>query len=306
MAAGLRPVRQFRHVDDRRGDPGGDIARPDRHECGQDASGGADRAASGDHHRHFPVHDAGRAGNSRLHPRRGDRLFPDRLDRAQRHLHVPADGGDRRICDSSAGDRRGDVGPPTAIAADRLRLRRFLRRCLRLWHAGRGHRRGPDRPRLFAAGGIGPLADRQHRTCRLWCARHADRRPRQCYRARPLPARCDGRTAIAVLLADRTGLADLRVCRLAGDGSDLAGDPRLRGVLCDPPILDFQFHQSLDCRYRRLADLHGLPDFVLQGMAAGGVVDLSGVATTRRFRGDDAPSAPSRPRSRRPPKCGGH
>jgi lactate permease len=56
--------------------------------------------------------------------------------------------------------------------------------------------------------------------------------------------------------------ADLRLCRLARNGRDLAGNPRLRGILCDPPIPDLEFYQPLDCRYRRFADLDGVPDLV--------------------------------------------
>src|SRR5256885_6158868 len=47
-----------------------------------------------------------------------------------------------------------------------------------------------------------------------------------------------------------------------GNGSDLAGDSRLRSLLCDPAIPDLEFRQSVDRRYRRLADLHGVPDRV--------------------------------------------
>ena len=35
--------------------------------------------------------------HARDHARRGHRLLPDRLDRAQRHLPLPADGGERRV-----------------------------------------------------------------------------------------------------------------------------------------------------------------------------------------------------------------
>ena len=50
----------------------------------------------------------------------------------------------------------------------------FFEGRVRLRHAGRDHRRGPDRARLLAAGRLRPFADRQHRTRRLWRARHAD------------------------------------------------------------------------------------------------------------------------------------
>ena len=41
---------------------------------------------------------------------------------------------------------------------------------------------------------------------------------------------------------------------------DLAGDPGLRALLCDPAIPDLELHQSLDRRCRRFADLDGLLD----------------------------------------------
>ena len=75
----------------------------------------------------------------------------------------------------------------------------------------------------------------------------------------PLHARRDGRTAIAVLLADRAVLADLGVRRLARHDGDLAGDSGHRRLLRDPAIPDLELRQSVDRRYRRLADLDGLP-----------------------------------------------
>ena len=111
---------QRRPVDDRRGGPGRHAAGADRDRRGQDASRGADRAGRGDPHRDPAVHDAGWAGDPRRVPRRADRLFPDRLDRAQRHLHVPADRRDRRLRDPAAGDRRRHGRPAPAIAADRV------------------------------------------------------------------------------------------------------------------------------------------------------------------------------------------
>ena len=66
--------------------------------------------------------------------------------------------------------------PAAAAAARRLLLWRVLRRRGRLRHAGRGHRRDPDGPRLHAAGRVGPVAHRQHGAGRVWRARHADHR----------------------------------------------------------------------------------------------------------------------------------
>ena len=145
-----------------------------------------------------------------------DRLLPDRLDRAQRHLPLPADGGERRVRDLADHDRRRHDGSPPAASADRVLLRRLLRGRVRLRHAGRRHRRDPDRARLLAARRLRPLADRQHGAGRLRRARHADRGPRQRHRHRSVSPRRDGRTAIAVLLADRAVLADLGLRRLEG------------------------------------------------------------------------------------------
>ena len=118
--------------------------------------------------------------------RRRHRLFPDRLDRAQRHLPLPADGREGRVRDLADHDRRRHRGPPAATSADRVLFRRVLRRRLRLRHPGRGHRRDPDGSRLLTAGGRGPVADRQYRAGRLRRARHADRR---VWRASPASIR---------------------------------------------------------------------------------------------------------------------
>jgi len=34
----------------------------------------------------------------------------------------------------------------------------------------------------------------------------------------------------------------LRLCRLARHGPDLARNPRLRSILCDPTVSDLEFH----------------------------------------------------------------
>src|SRR5690349_866796 len=49
--------------------------------------------------------------------RRGDRLFSDRLDRAQRHLPLSADGGERRVRDAAEHDRRRHQRPPATASA---------------------------------------------------------------------------------------------------------------------------------------------------------------------------------------------
>jgi lactate permease len=63
--------------------------------------------------------------------------------------------------------------PAIATAADRLRVRCLLRGRGRLRHAGGRDRRDADRPGLQAAGGVGPVADREHRAGGLWRAGHA-------------------------------------------------------------------------------------------------------------------------------------
>ena len=50
--------------------------------------------------------------------------------------------------------RRRHRGSPAAASADRLLVRRLLRRRLGLRHAGRRHRRDPDRAWLLAARGL--------------------------------------------------------------------------------------------------------------------------------------------------------
>ena len=112
--------------------------------------------------------------------------------------------------------------------ADRVFVRRVLRGRVGLRHAGRRHRRGPDRARLLAARRLRPVADRQHRAGRLWRARHADPGPRHRHRLRSVHSRRDGRPAVAVLLADRAVLGGLGVRRLEGHEGSLARDPRHR------------------------------------------------------------------------------
>ena len=105
---------------------------------------------------------------------------------------------------------------------------------------------------------------------------------------RSVPARRDGRPAVAVLLADRAVLADLGVRRLEGHEGHLAGDSRHRRLVRDPAIPDLELHQSVDRRHRRFADLDGVPDPLPEGVAAEGAVALAGAA---------------QPRTNRPPPC---
>ena len=58
-----------------------------------------------------------------------------------------------------------------------------------------------------------------------------------------------------------------------GMKDDLAGDPGHRRLLRRPAIPDLQLRQSMDRRYRRLADFDGLPDPVPEGLEAEGDLD---------------------------------
>ena len=87
------------------------------------------------------------------------------------------------------------------------------------------HRRDPDRPRLLAARGVRPVADRQYRAGRLWRARHADPGPCLGHRPRSLYPRRDGRPAVAVLLADRAVLGGVGLRRPEGHEGGLARHP---------------------------------------------------------------------------------
>jgi len=66
--------------------------------------------------------------------------------------------------------------------------------------------------------------------------------------------------------------------RLEGHEGRLAGDPGHRHLLRGPAIRDLELHQSPDRRYRRLADLDGLPDPVPAGMAAEAALAVAGAA----------------------------
>ena len=58
----------------------------------------------------------------------------------------------------------------------------------------------------------------------------------------------------------------------------LAGDPCHRRLVRDPAIRDLELHQSMDRRYRRVADLDGLPDPVPESLAAEGTLAVAGAA----------------------------
>src|SRR5262249_52745477 len=75
-------------------------------------------------------------------------LFPDRLDRAQRHLPLPADSRERRLRDVAEHNRRRHQRPPAAASAHCLFVRRVLRGRFGFRHAGCRDRGDPDRARL--------------------------------------------------------------------------------------------------------------------------------------------------------------
>ena len=99
---------------------------------------------------------------------------------------------------------------------------------------------------LFASCCFRPLTDREYGSSSLRRARHADRRPCECYWVRPLRPRSNGRATIAVLLATRTVLADLGLRGLARNASGMARNPGVRRVVRYPTIPDLELHQSLD------------------------------------------------------------
>ena len=73
-------------------------------------------------------------------------------------------------------------------------------------------------------------------------------------------------------------LAHLGLCRLARHDPGLAGDPGLRRLLRHPAIPDFELHQSLDRRHRRIAGLDGVPHRFPEGLAPRGNLDVAGAA----------------------------
>ena len=174
LAADLQPVREHGGVDGAGGAAGGRHARRPRLPAPEGARRRRARPARGAGGRDPRLRHAGRDGGQGGDARRLHRAAADRLDRPQHHLPAPARRQERRVQDPGRLDRQHHAGPAPAAAADRVLVRRLLRRRGRLRHAGGGDRRDPHRPRLLAARGVGPLADRQHRAGRLRRARHAD------------------------------------------------------------------------------------------------------------------------------------
>ena len=121
-------------------------------------------------------------------------------------------------------------------------LRRVLRRRGRVRHAGRGHGRAADRPRLHAAGGVGlsliantaPVAFGALGTpiIALSAVSGLDLRAAQRHGRPPAPA----------LLADRAVLAGRGVRRVARDGRGLAGHSRRRCAVRGAAVSDVELH----------------------------------------------------------------
>ena len=186
---------------------------------------------------------------------------------------------------ASAIRRRPHDGSSPPAAPRRLLLRSLLRRGGRIRYARCRDRRHPHRARILAARGVRSLAHRQYGTGGLWRARCPDPGPGLCHGLRSLRPRRDGRAPAALLLGHRALLADLGLRGLSRHAPGLAGHSRLRRVLRDPAIPDFQLHQSLDRRYRGVPDLDGLPRRLHADLAPEGGLDLSRPAHARHFRG---------------------
>jgi len=170
---------------------GRDVARPDRDGCRQNPSRGADRASGGDRHRHllFTMPAAGIRATI-LGAVIGffpigwivlNVIFMYRLT----------------VATGAFGTLQQAIGGVTADRRLQLLLIAFAFGAFFEGASGFGRRsrlpRGADRARFLAAGGSGLSLIANTATCRLWRARHADRRPCQRHRARPLPAGCHGR-----------------------------------------------------------------------------------------------------------------
>ena len=278
MESSLQSIWQCRVFDHRRGDTCRHAAGFDRERQGQGAYRSDHCVDHRQSHCDYRIHNAGRHVGPRLLARRSGRVLPDRLDRTERYLSLPNYGHNRKVRTPETRRRRRNRGPPLAALADRILFRRVLRGRFGIWYTGRDHGLGSDRPRIFSVGCFGTVADRQYRPCCLWCPRYADPGPCLCHGTRSLYSGCNGRTAIAGILADRAVLGCMGVRRLERHEGRLAGDPCHRRVVRDSAIRDLQLHQPLDRRYRRIADLDGLPYPVPESLAAEGALAVAGIA----------------------------
>ena len=129
--------------------------------------------------RRVRVRHARRDGRQDRALRRRLRPPADRLDHPQHHLPLQAHREARAVQGAAGQHQRNYRRPASAAPVDRLLLRRVFRGRRRLRHAGRSHRRDPDRPRLHAACGLRPVAHRQHGAGRLRGARLAGHRARR-------------------------------------------------------------------------------------------------------------------------------
>ncbi len=208
---------------------------------------------------HLLLSHAGAHGRCDGGIRYGVWVVPHRLDRAERHLHVSADGGFRTLRRVAAQPDRYHAGPPPATAADCLQLRGFLRRRCRIRYAGCGDRGVADRPRLPSATGFGPVAHRQHRAGCLRRLGNAHHRARQGDGIQRVHTGSDGGTHIAVLLSHRTVLADLGLCRIRRHDGNLAGDSGRGRLIRGHPVCGFQLSRSVSGGRGRRRGVDGVP-----------------------------------------------
>src|SRR6478752_7186427 len=238
-----------------RGAAGRHTARIDGVQQGEGAHRGAHRAGCRQFHSDRRLHDAGRYDVACDNIGRCHRLLPDRLDRAQRHLSLSTDGGERCVPNAADRDRRRHRRSSPSVAANCVLVRRVLRGGVGLRHPGRRHRSNLDRPGVFPTCGVRSLAYRQHRARCVWRTRYTDRRSCECHRPRSFSLGRDGWSAVAVLLTDRSILVDLGVRGIPRHEGCVAGNLGDRRFFCHSAIPDLELHQSMDCRYRRFAHL---------------------------------------------------
>ena len=182
-----------------------------------------------------------RRGRGRL--RRGVRAVPDRLDRAQRDLHLPALGRDRAVRVAEAADRRLSRDrriQALLIAFASARSSKARRASARRWRSAAAMLIGLGFKPLEAAklaliGNTAPVAFGSLGIPLVTLAPVTGPRPARAQR--------DGRAAAAVLLADRPVLAGRGAGRLARHARGVAGVPdRRRHVSRSCSSLVSNFH----------------------------------------------------------------
>ena len=202
--------------------------------------------------RHAAQHGRGERG-----VRRRLRAAAHRLDRAERHLPVPADGRTRPLRHAAPEHHARDDGCAAAAAAGGVCLRCVLRGRRRVRHARRRDRRAAHRPGLRAPGGIGPLAHRQHRAGGIRSPRHTAHRAQRGERPRPPRLERHGGPAAPFLLGARPVLAGRRLRWMARDAWNLAGDPHGRRAICRTAVPRLEPARTVARRCRRLDHLDG-------------------------------------------------